>query len=81
MPTTLDNLRNQPFVNVNLSISKNFKVGEGRRLQFRCEALNAFNQPYFGNGLNLDPSNAGFGFVTTQRNNPRDIQIGAKFIF
>ena len=81
VPTTLDNLRNQSFVNVNLSISKNFKVGEGRRLQIRGEALNAFNQPYFGSGLNLDPSNAGFGFVTTQRNNPRDVQIGVKFVF
>jgi hypothetical protein len=25
--------------------------------------------------------NATFGFVTTQRNNPRDIQFGAKFVF
>jgi hypothetical protein len=25
--------------------------------------------------------NAAFGLVTTQRNNPRDIQFGAKFVF
>lgn len=82
VPTALDNLRNQPFLNVNLSLSKSFNFGEKRKLQFRAEALNAFNKPYFGNGIGLDPNNAGtFGLVTTQRNNPRDIQIGMKFVF
>src|SRR6266571_2767792 len=82
VPTTLDNLRNQPFLNVNLSVSKNFNLGEKRKLQFRAEALNAFNHPYFGNGIGLDPNNAGtFSLVTTQRNNPRDIQLGVKFVF
>ncbi len=81
VPTTLDNLRNQSFLNINLSLTKNFTLAEGLRLQFRAEALNAFNRPYFGAGINLDPNNAAFGFVTTQRNNPRDIQLGAKFIF
>jgi hypothetical protein len=81
VPTTLDNLRNQSFLNVNLSLTKNFNLGERRRLQIRGEALNAFNRPYFGSGINLDPNNAAFGFVTAQRNNPRDIQLGAKFTF
>ncbi len=82
VPTTLDNLRNQPFLNVNLSVSKSFNFGEKKKLQFRAEALNAFNHPYFGNGIGLDPNNAGtFGLVTTQRNNPRDIQLGVKFVF
>jgi len=82
VPTALDGLRNQPFLNVNLSISKNFALGEGKKLQLRAEAINALNHPYFGNGIGLDPSNAGtFGLVTTQRNNPRDIQLGVKFVF
>ncbi len=82
VPTTLDNLRNQPFLNVNLSVSKNFNFGEKRKLQLRAEALNAFNHPYFGNGIGLDPNTPGsFGLVTTQRNNPRDIQLGIKYVF
>jgi len=82
VPTTLDGMRNQPFLNVNLSLSKNFRFTETTRLQFRAEAINAFNHPYFGSGTGLDPSNAGtFGLVTTQRNNPRDIQLGVKFVF
>jgi hypothetical protein len=82
VPTTLDGLRNQPFLNVNLSVTKNFKLTEKAKLQFRGEAINAFNHPYFGSGIGLDPSNAGtFGLVTTQRNNPRDIQLGVKLVF
>ncbi|HSE15405.1 MAG TPA: carboxypeptidase-like regulatory domain-containing protein [Pyrinomonadaceae bacterium] len=86
VPTTLDNLRNQPFSVANLGLTKNFRWGEGRRIQIRAEALNAFNHPYFGAGMGLNPGtaaapNAAFGFVTTQRNNPRDIQFGAKFVF
>ena len=86
VPTTLDNLRNQPYSVANLSLTKNFKWGEGRRIQIRAEALNAFNHPYFGAGIGLNPGtaaapNAAFGLVTTQRNNPRDIQFGAKFVF
>ncbi|HEY0320543.1 MAG TPA: carboxypeptidase-like regulatory domain-containing protein [Pyrinomonadaceae bacterium] len=86
VPTTLDNLRNQPYSVANLSLTKNFKFGETKRLQIRAEAINAFNRPYFGNGLGLNPGslaapNAAFGLVTTQRNNPRDIQLGAKFTF
>ncbi len=86
VPTTLDNLRNQPYSVANLSLTKNFRWGEGRRIQIRAEALNAFNHPYFGSGIGLNPGtaaapNAAFGLVTTQRNNPRDIQFGAKFVF
>jgi len=86
VPTTLESLRNQPYSVANLSLTKNFKMGETRRLQIRAEALNAFNHPYFGAGIGLNPGtaaapNAAFGLVTTQRNNPRDIQFGAKFVF
>ena len=86
VPTTLDNLRNQPYSVANVGLTKNFKMGEVRRIQLRAEALNAFNHPYFGAGIGLNPGtaaapNAAFGIVTTQRNNPRDIQFGAKFIF
>ena len=86
VPTTLDSLRNQPYSVANLSLTKNFRLGETRTFQLRAEALNAFNHPYFGAGMGLNPGttaapNNAFGLVTTQRNNPRDIQFGAKFIF
>ena len=80
VPTTLDNLRHQPFQSVNLSLTKNFNFGERMRLQVRGEALNAFNHPYFID-LSSDPNNASFARYTTQRNLPRDIQLGIKFTF
>ena len=79
--TTHDNLRQMPYQAVNLSVSKNFEITEGKKLQLRAEALNAFNHPYVID-FNLDPSNARFGFSAgVQRNLPRDIQLGAKFTF
>ncbi|MEP6912109.1 MAG: carboxypeptidase-like regulatory domain-containing protein [bacterium] len=80
VPTTLDNLRHQAFQSVNLSLTKNFKLGEQKRLQIRGEALNAFNHPYFID-LSSDPNNASYARYTTQRNLPRDIQLGVKFTF
>ena len=50
------------------------------KLQVRVEAINLLNSPYFS-GLNLDPTNAAFGRANTQRQPPRDIQIGGKFSF
>ena len=80
LPLTLNNFRNQRFLNVNFGLSKNFKIREGMKLQIRAEAINAFNDPYFS-GLNLDPTNAAFGIANTQRQPPRDIQLGARFTF
>jgi Carboxypeptidase regulatory-like domain len=80
VPTTLDNLRHQPLQTVNISLTKNFQLGENKRLQIRGEALNAFNHPYFID-LSADPNNASFARYTTQRNIPRDIQLGIKFTF
>src|SRR6266542_2575723 len=79
--STYDNLRNMPYQAVNLSMTKNFEIGEGKRIQLRGEALNAFNHAYVID-FNLDPSNARFGFSGgVQRNLPRDIQLGVKFVF
>jgi hypothetical protein len=69
-----------PFTSVQLSLAKNFRIGETKRIQIRAEALNALNHPYFID-LSSDPTNASFGLFSTQRNLPRDIQIGAKFVF
>lgn len=80
VPTTLDQMRHMPFTSVNLSLTKNFQMGEGKRLQFRAEALNALNHPYFID-LSADPNSTSFGLFTTQRNLPRDIQLGLKFTF
>lgn len=79
-PLTMSNFRNQRFLKFDVGLSKNFRVGEGKRIQVRVEAINLLNSPYFS-GLNLDPTNAAFGRANTQRQPPRDIQIGGRFTF
>lgn len=79
-PLTLGGFRNQRFLKFDVGVSKNFKIREGMKLQVRVEAINLLNSPYFS-GLNLDPTSASFGLANTQRQPPRDIQIGGKFSF
>ncbi|HVE58291.1 MAG TPA: TonB-dependent receptor [Pyrinomonadaceae bacterium] len=79
-PLTTGKFRNQRFLKFDVGLSKNFRIREGMKVQVRVEAINLLNSPYFS-GLNLDPTNASFGFANTQRQPPRDIQIGAKFTF
>jgi hypothetical protein len=79
-PLTMSNFRNQRFLKFDVGLSKNFRIKEGMKLQFRVEAINVLNTPYFS-GLNLDPTSATFGLANTQRQPPRDIQIGGRFTF
>ena len=81
LPYTLNNFRNQPFQKFDVGLTKNFNIREKMKLQVRIEAINALNNVYLGNGLQLAPTNNSFGFVSGQRNLPRDIQFGARFTF
>ncbi|MBK8303715.1 MAG: hypothetical protein IPK98_10070 [Chloracidobacterium sp.] len=81
LPFTTDNLRNQRFLKFDMGLSKNFRIGEGKKLQIRMDAINALNTPYFSSP-NVTPSNASFGFTTAPvRQPPRDIQLAARFTF
>jgi hypothetical protein len=75
--------------NLDFSLFKNFAVTERVKVQFRGEAFNAFNTPYFG-----DPNNVGFstinattpdaprvGEIRSLRTNMRIIQFGLKLFF
>ncbi|MEO7143526.1 MAG: hypothetical protein ABI165_08490, partial [Bryobacteraceae bacterium] len=54
-PRTFDQLRGPWAQALDLSLQKNFRLGEKRRLQFRVDALNALNHPIF----TVYPNNAG----------------------
>ena len=80
-PITMGQFRNQRFLKFDVGVSKSFRIREGMKLQFRVEAINLLNAPYFS-APNLDPSSAAFGFTTAPtRQPPRDIQIGGRFTF
>ncbi|MDQ3473219.1 MAG: TonB-dependent receptor, partial [Acidobacteriota bacterium] len=67
------------FFNTNLSVSKNFRMGEDRRLQFRADFLNAFNQDSYGIPVN-NLNSADFGRNLNNFGN-RVIVLGAKLSF
>jgi hypothetical protein len=84
--------RGPGFKNVDLSISKIWRLREVTRIEFRTELFNAFNHPNFGApGTNPTAGSAGgFGFArnTPDASNavlgsggPRHIQFGLKFAF
>ena len=64
-----------------MSLNKLFVFTERYRFQFRAEAFNVMNSPLFPSPNNA-PDNLNFGLVNRgQRNFPRQIQLGFKFIF
>jgi hypothetical protein len=71
--------RGPKYTAVDLSLSRSFGVLEGKQIQLRVEAFNAFNQVnlYLPNA---DLSLANFG-KSTQAFEARTLQIGARFIF
>lgn len=81
-PLRFASLRNDKVNNYDFALIKNTRIVEGKELQFRAEALNAFNHPLFPTP-NTTPTAAAFGQVSasTQANYPRRLQIGLKFLF
>ena len=75
-------LRADSTNNWDITLMKNTRVAEGKSIQFRAEALNAFNHPLFP-APNTTPTAAAFGQVSasTQANYARRIQLGLKFLF
>jgi hypothetical protein len=64
--------------NLDLSLSKNLRITEGKHLQFRVESFNLTNTPAFGQP-NATLNALGVGQVTTA-GDPRRIQFGLKFV-
>jgi hypothetical protein len=61
----------------NISLAKMFQITESVRIDLRGEAFNVFNRTIFGTGsTNLNAGN--FGQVTSQGNDPRQMQLGLK---
>ena len=75
------------IVNSNISLFKNFAIGGGKRIQFRWEMYNVFNQVNWS-AINTDAQfnpagqqvNANFGKATTARD-PRIMQAAMRFTF
>lgn len=67
--------------NVDLSVFKQFSLGDVRKIELRFEAFNAFNHANFGNPSATVANAATFGKITTVVNDARQIQLAGKFYF
>ena len=76
-----NNLRGPSFWNVDLALSKNFKLPwEGQRIQIRAEAFNAFNHNAFAlPGVNINGGT--FGQITSSATAPREMQFAIRWDF
>jgi hypothetical protein len=79
-PSTLPHVRTHDLHLLDLGLYKTFSLPRDMSLQVRIESINALNYTVLWNP-NLDPRNANFGLVNQDRNNPRDIQLGARLTF
>lgn len=82
--------RGLPYWNLDMRVVKNIKVMERYSLQFEYVVTNIFNHPVFADpavgdgqtGLGVDPTTSStFGVVSSQGNNPRQMQFGLRFTF
>ena len=71
-PRTIDWVRGPWQQTFDLSIQKNWAIGEKRRIQFRADLINVFNHPTFRTGINNGGGTDVFGsapnFAVTKAN-------------
>jgi Carboxypeptidase regulatory-like domain len=79
-PSTLPNVRTHDLHLMDIGLYKDFSLSHRMKLQIRIEAINALNYTVLWTP-NQDPRNASFGIVSADRNNPRDLQLGARLTF
>jgi hypothetical protein len=82
-----DNIYGPGFQNWNLNLKKMFPINERAGFQFTADAYNFVNHPNWAQigqtgGLQLNPTAGTFGQVTQKSTtNPRNLQVGLKFLF
>jgi outer membrane receptor protein involved in Fe transport len=73
-------LRSDPYKNFDLSLFRQFPITENKRLEFRFEMFNAFNQVVYGEP-DANSSDPTYGVVSSTANVPRQLQFGLKLYF
>jgi hypothetical protein len=74
-------LRAPSFFNLDASVGKKFHVTERQYVDFRMELFNALNHASWGPPGRDITSPTAFGQITSQVQNPRNIQFGLKYYF
>jgi hypothetical protein len=79
-PTTIPGIRDDSTNIWTLGVMKKYPISENVRLQFRAEAINAFNHPTFDAPI-VNPRDTNFGDVRSTLTSFRDVQFGLKLDF
>jgi hypothetical protein len=79
-PRHFSNLRGDGIRNLDMSLTKEFKIKERAQLQIRAEMFNVANHQRFA-FPDVGSDDGGFGTVTETRNNYRRMQFGARLQF
>src|SRR5262249_1614794 len=79
-PRTLPDLRAGSTRNYDVSLFKNFHLTERMKLQLRSEFFNIFNTPRFAAPVGSFGT-AAFGVVSSQANDPREMQLALRLSF
>jgi len=75
-----DILRGPGFMNLDLGVTRNFRLGERMNLQFRLESFNLMNRPNLGLP-NATIGDAQVGTITSVVNPERQMQVAMKLYF
>ena len=82
-----DSIYGPGFQNWNLTMKKKFPINDRAGFEFNADAYNFINHPNWAQigqsgGLQLTPTSGTFGQVTQKAtSNPRNLQVGLKFLF
>jgi hypothetical protein len=87
-PFRFPTLRGPRQNNIDIALIKQTRISEGKNLEFRAEALNAANHPYFPNpNMTVTAAQSvkdtGFGQISasTMNNYARRLQMSLRFLF
>jgi Carboxypeptidase regulatory-like domain len=87
-PFRFATIRRQRMNNTDLALIKQTRISERHAIEFRAEALNAYNHPYFPSpNMTITTAqsvkDAGFGQISAsnQDNYPRRLQLTLKYVF
>lgn len=76
----IGSVRSPGMDNMNITLSKYFRIAENARVEFRSSAFNAWNHPVFG-GPNTTVGNASFGRISSQANLSRQVEFGLRILY
>jgi len=90
-PPYLDHARTMGANDLDITLSKSFKLGQERDLRFEISSFNVANKPQFAppgvpaeyplDGNNNPYDSTPFGLITADSNSPRQFQFSSRFTF